>query len=89
MRGYITIPESIQCRTCKHCGSRPVISLAGKDEYVVKCPVDDNHYQSHNGMIDIEDWNMQNIPLAEPELEAANMVACYDSKLKYTFFLPV
>jgi hypothetical protein len=40
-------------------------------------------------MIDIEDWNLQNTPFPEPEFEAANMVACYDSKLNYTFFLPV
>jgi len=88
MRGYINIPESIQCRVCKHCGSRPIIALTGKDEYVVKCPVDSNHYQTQPGMIDIEDWNLENIPLPEPEFDDANMVACYDSKLNYTFFLP-
>ncbi len=89
MRSYITIPESIKCEVCKHCGSRPVIALSGKDAYVVKCPVNDSHYQTQPGMINIEDWNMKNIPSAEPEFEDANMVACYDSKLNYTFFLPV
>ncbi len=88
MRGYITIPESIQCKVCKYCGSRPIIALAGRDEYVVKCPADDSHYQTQPGMIDIEDWNLENIPFPEPEFDDANMVACYDSKLNYTFFLP-
>jgi hypothetical protein len=89
MRNYITIPDSIDCRVCKHCGLRPIIALNGKDEYVVKCPGDDSHYKTQTGMIDIEDWNLQNTPFPEPEFEAANMVACYDSKLNYTFFLPV
>jgi hypothetical protein len=88
MRNYITIPESVECRVCKYCGSRPIIALSGKDEYVVKCPTDDSHYQSHTPMIDIDEWNMENTPLPKTELEDANMVACYDSKLNYTFFLP-
>ncbi len=88
MRGYIFIPESVSCRTCKFCGSRPIISMTTIGEYVVKCPISDNHYQTRPGIIDIEDWNAQNIPLPETELEAAGVVACYDSKLNYTFFLP-
>ncbi|MGZ3766848.1 MAG: hypothetical protein ACXVA2_19460 [Mucilaginibacter sp.] len=89
MRGYIIIPESVECKACKYCGARPIIALAAKDEYVVKCPNDDSHYQTQGGMIDIDDWNQQNVPLPEPEFQAAEMVACYDSKLNYTFFLPV
>lgn len=88
MRGYIIIPESVECRVCKYCGSRPIISLAGKDQYVIKCPADHNHYQTQPGLIDLDDWNTQNIPFPEPELQDAHMVACYDSKLNYTFFLP-
>jgi hypothetical protein len=88
MRGYINIPESVQCRVCKYCGSRPIVALSGKDEYVVKCPVDDSHYHAKSEMIDIDEWNLENVPLPEPELDASNMVACYDSKLNYTFFLP-
>jgi hypothetical protein len=88
MRGYINIPESVQCRVCKYCGSRPIVALSGKDEYVVKCPADDSHYHAKSEMIDIDEWNLENVPLPEPESDASNMVACYDSKLNYTFFLP-
>ncbi|MFC0514023.1 hypothetical protein ACFFGT_07435 [Mucilaginibacter angelicae] len=28
--------------------------------YVVKCPVDDSHYRTHPGLIDINDWNIHN-----------------------------
>jgi hypothetical protein len=89
MKGYINIPESVSCRVCKYCGSRPVVALFGQYEYVVKCPQDNSHYQTQPGMIDIEDWNRENVPLPEPELNDEHMVACYDSKLHYTFFLPV
>lgn len=88
MRGYIIIPESVSCRVCKYCGSRPIIALNGKDDYVVKCASDEGHYQTPPGLIDIDDWNAHNVLLAEPQLEEAHMVACYDSKLNYTFFLP-
>ena len=88
MRGYINIPGSISCSSCKYCGARPIIALTGKDEYTVMCPNDDSHYHTESGMIDIEDWNQHNIPLPEPEFEDTSMVACYDSKLNYTFFLP-
>ena len=88
MRGHITIPKSIPCCACKYCGARPIIALSGKDQYVVKCPMNSNHYQTPAGLIDIEDWNTHNLPAIEPELEDASMVACYDSKLNYTFFLP-
>ena len=88
MKGYIVIPESIPCRTCKYCGSRPIIALAGTDNYVIKCPADASHYQTQPGLIDINDWNANNTPLTDRELEEASMVACYDSKLNYTFFLP-
>jgi hypothetical protein len=60
--------------------------LSGKDDYVVKCPNDPNHYQTRPGLIDIEDWNAHNIP--SNEREEPRLVACYDSKLNYTFFLP-
>ncbi len=88
MRGYINIPSSIKCNVCKHCGTRPIISLAEKGEYIVKCPISDQHYQTPVGLIDIDDWNRHNSPANEFELEDAAMVACYDSKLNYTFFLP-
>jgi hypothetical protein len=88
MRGYINIPPSIPCRVCKYCGSRPIIALAGKGEYVVKCPADNAHYHTEPGLIDMDAWNLENKPLPEIELGPGNMVACYDSKLDYTFFLP-
>lgn len=88
MSDHINIPETIKCQVCKYCGSRPVIALSGKENYVVKCPTDDNHYQAKGIMIDIEDWNMMNTVVPEPESVIHNMVACYDSKLNYTFFLP-
>jgi hypothetical protein len=89
MRGYINIPESIECQVCKYCGSRPIIALSGKDDYTVKCPMDDDHYQAKGIMIDINDWNIQNaVIVPELEPEPVKMVACYDSKLNYTFFLP-
>jgi len=88
MRGYITIPKSVPCRSCKYCGSRPIIALSGKDDYVVKCPMNSNHYQTPAGLIDIDDWNTHNIPTNEFEPENDQLVACYDSKLNYTFFLP-
>jgi hypothetical protein len=89
MLGHINIPSSIPCRVCKYCGSRPVIALSGKDAYVVKCPADDSHYQTQAEIIDIDEWNHENFPLPETELNDTNLVACYDSKLNYTFFLPV
>jgi len=89
MRGYITIPKSIPCRTCKYCGSRPIIALSGKDGYVVKCSTNSNHYQTPAGLIDIDDWNVHNTPNTEFDPKNDEMVACYDSKLNYTFFLPV
>lgn len=89
MRGYIIIPKSVPCRNCKYCGSRPVIALSGKDGYVVKCSMNSNHYRTPVGLIDIDDWNAHNTPTNEFEPENDQMVACYDSKLNYTFFLPV
>jgi len=46
------------------------------------------HYQTAAGLIDIDDWNANNVPTTEFEPENDQMVACYDSKLNYTFFLP-
>ena len=88
MRGYITIPKSIPSRNCKYCGSRPIIALSGKEGYVVKCSMNNSHYQTQAGLIDIDDWNAHNIPATELENGNDQMVACYDSKLNYTFFLP-
>ncbi|MCO5936266.1 hypothetical protein NAF17_12020 [Mucilaginibacter sp. RB4R14] len=65
MKGYVTIPKSIYCKPCKQCGERPIITLIGKSEYVVKCPADDLHYQTQPGLIDIEDWNIHNTVLYE------------------------
>jgi hypothetical protein len=47
-----------------------------------------NHYQTPAGLIDVDDWNAHNTPTIELEQENEQMVACYDSKLNYTFFLP-
>jgi hypothetical protein len=47
-----------------------------------------NHYRTPVGLIDIDDWNAHNTPTNEFEPENDQMVACYDSKLNYTFFLP-
>jgi len=60
MKGFVNIPKTIYVKLCRHCGARPIIALAGKGEYVVKCPVSDNHYQTTPGLIDLEDWNMHN-----------------------------
>ncbi len=64
MRGYISIPDTVTCLVCKHCGSRPIIALAEMGEYIVKCPNNNAHYQTEPGLIDIEDWNLHNIPSA-------------------------
>jgi len=48
-----------------------------------------SHYQTPVGLIDLDDWNAHNIPTNEFEQEKDQMVACYDTKLNYTFFLPV
>ena len=89
MRGYITIPTSVPCCNCKYCGARPIIALSGKEGYVVKCSMNSSHYQTPVGLIDLDDWNAHNIPTNEFEQEKDQMVACYDTKLNYTFFLPV
>lgn len=60
MRGYVNIPRSIYCRTCKICGARPVIALADDMGYVIKCPNSDSHYKTRAGLIDINDWNLHN-----------------------------
>jgi hypothetical protein len=89
MRGYIDIPKSISCTVCKHCGTRPIIAMIGNGEYVVKCQADNSHYQTSPGLINIEDWNLHNIQSTEAEFDHASMIACYDSQLNYTLFLPV
>jgi hypothetical protein len=60
MRGYITLPDTYSCAVCKYCGARPVIAIAEEGEYIVKCPNDASHYQTHPGLIDIDDWNQHN-----------------------------
>jgi len=60
MRGYFTLPGTYSCIPCKHCGARPVIAIVDDGEYVVKCPTDASHYQTHPGLIDIDDWNEHN-----------------------------
>ncbi|MBS1531542.1 MAG: hypothetical protein JSU01_14635 [Bacteroidetes bacterium] len=71
MRGYITVPETYSCLTCKHCGARPVIAMAAEGEYVVKCPNDPSHYQTPPGLIDIDDWNEHNATTAFKRADAA------------------
>lgn len=66
MRGYVTIPSSVSCAVCKECGARPIIAMAEEGEYIVKCPNSDSHYHTEPGLIDMEDWNLHNIP-ASPE----------------------
>ena len=60
MTNHILIPKSVNCQLCKQCGARPIIALAEKGEYIVKCPNDDSHYQTLPGLIDIDDWNRNN-----------------------------
>ena len=74
MKGYVNIPKSIYCKRCKHCGSRPIVAMAGDSGYVVKCPTSDAHYQTKPGLIDIEDWNIHNTALYDDykDLSAGN-----------------
>lgn len=72
----VLIPTSIQCQPCKHCGARPVIVVAEKNEYIVKCPDDDAHYQTVPGLIDIEDWNIHNTILPVIEYSEVTPIAC-------------
>ena len=76
MRGYINIPKSVECRSCKYCGARPIIALTEKGEYMIKCPNDDTHYHTEAGLINIEDWNIHNIP--SPAIQSGNYdtIAC-------------
>jgi hypothetical protein len=60
MKGYVNIPKTIYVKLCKACGSRPIISMAGEDGYIIKCPSDNNHYQTPAGLIDLENWNSHN-----------------------------
>jgi hypothetical protein len=65
MKGYVNIPAKIYCKGCKYCGSRPIIALAEYGVYVVKCPSNNTHYSTEAGLIDIEDWNINNAVLYE------------------------
>jgi hypothetical protein len=60
MKGYVNIPKTIYVKRCIECGARPIIAVAGNGEYVVKCPVNANHYHTKPGLIDLEDWNTNN-----------------------------
>lgn len=71
MRGYITIPDTVTCSVCKYCGARPIIALADEGEYVVKCPSNPSHYQTQPGLIDIEDWNLHNVPSPNKQVDIA------------------
>ncbi|HJP61920.1 MAG TPA: hypothetical protein VJ844_00675 [Mucilaginibacter sp.] len=71
MRGYILVPESVSCNACKYCGARPIIALVEVGEYVVKCPNSNSHYHTEPGLIDIEDWNLHNIPSVSNQVDVA------------------
>ena len=60
MKGYVIIPKTIYVKGCKECGARPIIACAGDNGYIVKCPTDDTHYQTPPGLIDLENWNVNN-----------------------------
>lgn len=60
MKGYVNIPKTIYVKRCKDCGARPIIAMVEQGEYVVKCPISDNHYHTQAGLIDLEDWNLNN-----------------------------
>jgi len=74
MRGYLLIPDSVECSACKYCGARPIIAMAEMGEYVVKCPNSDSHYQTPPGLIDIEDWNQHNIKPVTEQVDIAPSV---------------
>ncbi|RFZ82181.1 hypothetical protein DYU05_16305 [Mucilaginibacter terrenus] len=65
MRGFLNMPQSLNCKVCKHCGAAPIIFLTDQALYVVKCPNDDGHYQTAPGVIDVEDWNFHNTDVME------------------------
>jgi hypothetical protein len=76
MMNHILIPASVPCLTCRQCGARPVIALVEKGEYVVKCPYDESHYQTSPGLIDIEDWNRNNLPIPTVDFNHITTIAC-------------
>lgn len=78
MRGYILVPESVSCNVCKYCGARPIIAMADVAEYVVKCPNSDSHYHTEPGLIDIEDWNLHNVPSVNDQVDVAPNKAALD-----------
>lgn len=67
MKGYINVPQCLGFKVCKYCGASPIIALEGKDGYVVKCPNNDDHYQTPAGLIDMEDWNRHNTMFSEAD----------------------
>jgi hypothetical protein len=76
MRGYVNVPQSIYCKVCRECGSRPVIALVDDIGYIVKCSKDDRHYQTMPGLIDIEDWNLHNtVPAQSSDYSISTMLA--------------
>jgi hypothetical protein len=76
MRGYVNVPQSIYCKVCRECGSRPVIALVDDIGYIVKCSKDDRHYQTMPGLIDIEDWNLHNtVPVQSTDYSIGTMLA--------------
>jgi hypothetical protein len=60
MRGYVNIPNTMYVKRCKDCGARPIIAMVEHGEYVVKCPISDNHYHTQPGLIDLDAWNRNN-----------------------------
>jgi hypothetical protein len=60
MKGYVNIPNTIYVKRCKDCGARPIIAMVEQGEYVVKCPISDNHFHTQPGLIDLDAWNNHN-----------------------------
>jgi len=75
MKGYVNIPQTMYVRRCKCCGARPIIALVNPGEYVVKCPISDNHYQTFPGLIDLEDWNRNNKTAAINDYSLGSLTA--------------
>jgi len=61
MRGYVNIPNTMYVRCCKYCRARPIIALVSIGAYTVRCPVSDHHYHTEAGLIDLEEWNINNM----------------------------
>jgi|EndMetStandDraft_4_1072995.scaffolds.fasta_scaffold42022_3 hypothetical protein len=60
MGKFIKIQPSVVCENCIICGSRPVIDQVKGSHFIVRCPKDGTHYQTTPGLVDINDWNLNN-----------------------------